>query len=148
MQAFCRNCRLVSRRLKNIFLCTSSVTKQENVKNNHFFDLSTFWILPQLICLIFLFFVYFAVLQIRIRIESGSRSAKITHKSRTKVNRLNFLSAGCSLLRAGGFSCSLDILNGGLGISKLQEQKNINFFFNCIFSSIYGQQIPGYRTGF
>jgi hypothetical protein len=31
-----------------------------------------------------------------------------------------FLSTGCSLLRAEGFSCSLGILYGGLGISKLQ----------------------------
>jgi hypothetical protein len=31
-----------------------------------------------------------------------------------------FLSIGCSLLRAEGFSCSLGVLYGGLGISKLQ----------------------------
>ncbi len=31
-----------------------------------------------------------------------------------------FLSTGCSLLRAEGFSCSLGIHNGGLGISNLQ----------------------------
>jgi hypothetical protein len=31
-----------------------------------------------------------------------------------------FGSAGCSLLRAEGFSCSLGVLYGGLGISKLQ----------------------------
>ncbi len=31
-----------------------------------------------------------------------------------------FLSAGCSLLRAQGFSCSLGVLYGGLGISKWQ----------------------------
>ncbi len=31
-----------------------------------------------------------------------------------------FLSTGSSLLRAEGFSCSLGVLNGGLGISKLQ----------------------------
>jgi hypothetical protein len=29
-------------------------------------------------------------------------------------------SAGYSLLRAEGFSCSLDVLYGGLGINKLQ----------------------------
>ncbi len=33
---------------------------------------------------------------------------------------LSFLCAGCSILRAKGFSRSLDILYGGLGISKLQ----------------------------
>jgi hypothetical protein len=31
-----------------------------------------------------------------------------------------FLSTGCSLLRAEGFSCSLGVLYGGLGIIKLQ----------------------------
>ncbi len=30
------------------------------------------------------------------------------------------VSTGCSLLRAEGFSCSLGVLYGGLGISKLQ----------------------------
>jgi hypothetical protein len=29
-----------------------------------------------------------------------------------------FLSAGCSLLRAEGFFCSLDVLSGGLAIGK------------------------------
>jgi hypothetical protein len=46
------------------------------------------------------------------------------------------LSTGCSLLRAEGFSCSLGVLYGGLGISKLQllikkievEFPAINFF--------------------
>ncbi len=42
---------------------------------------------------------------------SGSRRAKMTQKNR---------SAGCSLLRAVGFSWSLDVLYGGLGISKVQ----------------------------
>jgi hypothetical protein len=31
-----------------------------------------------------------------------------------------FYIAGCPLLRAGGFFCSLDILYGGLGINKLK----------------------------
>jgi hypothetical protein len=31
-----------------------------------------------------------------------------------------FLSTGCSLVRAEGFSCCLGVLYGGLGISKLQ----------------------------
>jgi hypothetical protein len=68
--------------------------------------------------------------QIRIRSRfnqvsgSGFRRAKMTRKTRKK------LSAGCFLLRAEGFSCSLDSLYGGLGISKLQFliQKNILFF--------------------
>jgi hypothetical protein len=37
-----------------------------------------------------------------------------------KVQNLHVLSAGCSLWRVEGFSCSLGILYGGLGISKLQ----------------------------
>jgi hypothetical protein len=40
-----------------------------------------------------------------------------------------FVSAGCSLLRAEGFFCSLDVLYGDLGIGKLQfDQKNILIF--------------------
>jgi hypothetical protein len=81
------------------------------------------------------FYKYFpAVLWIRIRIGSGfngvpgpgSRRAKMTDKIRKKVINFMFWSAGCSLLRTEGFSCSLDVLYGGLGISKLQffYQKN------------------------
>jgi hypothetical protein len=45
----------------------------------------------------------------------------MTHKNK-KFHKFNFLNywIGCSLLRAEGFSCSLDVLYGGLGISKLQ----------------------------
>jgi hypothetical protein len=41
-----------------------------------------------------------------------------------------FLSAGCSLLRAEGFFCNLDVLYGALGIHKLQFliQNKCNFF--------------------
>jgi hypothetical protein len=47
-----------------------------------------------------------------------------------------FLITECSLLRAEGFSCSLGVLFGGLGISKLQffikkieiKFQAINFF--------------------
>ncbi len=43
---------------------------------------------------------------------------------------LMFWSAGCSLLRAEGFSCSLDFLQGDLGINKLNffGEKKLNFF--------------------
>ncbi len=44
----------------------------------------------------------------------------MTHKNRKKSRIFMFLSAGCSLLRAEGFSCSLGVLYGGLGINKLQ----------------------------
>ncbi len=67
----------------------------------------------------------------------SGRRAKLTHKNRKKV--------GCSLLRAEGFSCSLGVLYGGLGISKLQflikkENKIFHLFFS---SSIFGHQNHG-----
>jgi hypothetical protein len=60
----------------------------------------------------------------------------MTHKNRKKYRIFMFLSAGCALLRAEGFSCSLGVLYGGLGISKWQflikKIKNkfpaVNFF--------------------
>jgi hypothetical protein len=51
--------------------------------------------------------------------ESGSKRAKMTHKSRKKIRNLMFLSAGCSLLRAEGFFCNLDVLYRDLEIGKL-----------------------------
>jgi hypothetical protein len=51
---------------------------------------------------------------------SGSRRAKMTNKNRKKSRIFMFLSTGSSLLRAESFSCSLGVLYGGLGISKLQ----------------------------
>ncbi len=57
-------------------------------------------------------------------VGSGSvlRRSKMTHKNRKKSRIFMFLSTGCSLLRAEGFSCSLGVLffYGGIGISKLQ----------------------------
>jgi len=44
----------------------------------------------------------------------------VTHKNRKKSRIFMFLSTGCSLLRAEGFFCSLGVLYGGLGKSKLQ----------------------------
>jgi hypothetical protein len=44
----------------------------------------------------------------------------MTHKNRKMSRIFMFLSTGCSLLRAEGFSCSFSVLYGGLGISKLQ----------------------------
>jgi hypothetical protein len=51
---------------------------------------------------------------------SGSRRTKITKKNGKKLMNSIFLSCGFSLLRAEGFSCRLDVLLGGLRISKLQ----------------------------
>jgi hypothetical protein len=64
---------------------------------------------------------------------SGSRRAKITHKNRKKLRNVKFWSAGCSLLRAKGSSFSLDVLYGGLGISKLKFLiKKISHFFSVV----------------
>jgi hypothetical protein len=52
-----------------------------------------------------------------------------------------FLSTGCSLLRAEGFSCSLGVLYGVLGISKLQFLiKKIEIIFPAINFFILGHQ--------
>ncbi len=51
--------------------------------------------------------------------ESGSRRAKMAHKSKKKFRNFIFVSAGCSLLTAEGFSCKLDVLYRGLEIGKL-----------------------------
>jgi hypothetical protein len=61
---------------------------------------------------------------------------------RQKVNKFHY--AGCSVLKAEGFSCILDVLYGGLGISRLQyfikkTMKNFLFFS----PSIFGYQRPG-----
>ncbi len=55
-------------------------------------------------------------LRIRIRIQEGKNDPKNWKKDRILI----FWIAGCSLLRAEGFSCSLGVLYGGQGIGKLQ----------------------------
>ena len=60
----------------------------------------------------------------------------MTPKNRKKDRIFIFLSAGCSLLRAKGFSCSLGVLYGGLGIGKLQfliKKIKIKFLVVSIF---------------
>ncbi len=42
-----------------------------------------------------------------------------------------FQRAGCSLLRAEGFSCNLDVLHGGLGIKKLLIDMIFLLLKNC-----------------
>ncbi len=85
-----------------------------------------------------------AVLRIRIRIHfgqvdpdphweygSGSRRAQITHKSE---ETLKFWSARCSRLRDEDSCWSLDVLYGGLGISKMQFlKKNLVFSYVNVF---------------
>jgi hypothetical protein len=54
--------------------------------------------------------------------EAGTlqfKAKKMTHKSRIFFLNFMFSSAGCSVLRADGFFCNLDVLFGGLGIVKL-----------------------------
>ncbi len=68
---------------------------------------------------------------------SGSRKAKMTHKNRKKYRIFMFWSAGCSLLRAEGFSRSLGVLYGGLGISKwqfLNKKIKLNFQLYILFN--------------
>ncbi len=58
-----------------------------------------------------------------------------------------FWSAGCSFLRAEGFSCSLCVLYGGLGITIAIFIKKYPIFFSCKFFSSFGHQNPGFGTG-
>jgi hypothetical protein len=51
------------------------------------------------------------------------------YKNRKKLRNFMSGSAGCSFLRADGFSSSLDILYGGLGISKLQFLSAVTVIF-------------------
>jgi hypothetical protein len=47
----------------------------------------------------------------------------------TPKNRKQFLSDGCSLLRAEGYCCSSNVLHGGLWKNKLQFlKKKVGFF--------------------
>jgi hypothetical protein len=77
----------------------------------------------------------------------------MTHKNRKKDRIFMFGSAGCSLLRAEAFSCSLGVLYGGLGISKLEFliKKTKIKFPAVFFSSILGHQTldpdPGSGSG-
>ncbi len=52
---------------------------------------------------------------------SGFRRTKMTHKNRKKLRNFMYWSAGslCSLLRAEGFFCNMDVLYEGLRIGKL-----------------------------
>ncbi len=64
----------------------------------------------------------------------------MTDKNVIKFGIFMFFSTGCSLLRAEGFSCSLVVLYGGLGKSKLQFLiKKIEIKFQTFFP-ILGHQ--------
>jgi hypothetical protein len=65
------------------------------------------------------------------------------HKNRKKVRNFYVFSAECSLLRTEGFSCSLDALYGGLGISTLKYLiKKISINFSCKFWSFLVIKTP------
>ncbi len=74
-------------------------------------------------------------------------------KNRKQFINLIFLSAGCSFLRAEGFSCSLDVLCGGIGIRKLQflilkntvkEKISAKYFFQFCSSKPGSASGPGF----
>ncbi len=75
----------------------------------------------------------------------------MTPKNRKKDRIFIFLSAGCSLLRAEGFFCSL--LYGGLGIGNLQflnKKIKIKFLVVNFFSILDHQTLdpdPGSGSG-
>ncbi len=72
----------------------------------------------------------------------------MTHKNRKKSRIFMFLSTGCSLLRAEGFSCSFGVLYGGLGISKLQFLiKKIEIKFPAINFFNFRSSNPGSGSG-
>ncbi len=73
---------------------------------------------------------------------SGSGRTKITQRNRKKYRIFMFWSAGCSLLRAEGFSCSLCVFYGGQRISKLQSipKKIYKKLYSCKFFSIFGHR--------
>jgi hypothetical protein len=80
-----------------------------------------------------------SALGIRIRIQEGQNYPQ-------KGRKFKFLNARCSLLKDEDFCCRLDVLFGGLGISKLQFSIK-NFFFSCKYFPIYGHQNPGSGSG-
>jgi hypothetical protein len=51
----------------------------------------------------------------------------------------------CFILRGKGFSCSLDILLGNIGINTMQFQK-IGIFFNSKQFTMFDHKIPGSRS--
>ncbi len=77
---------------------------------------------------------YWIRIRIRIRIQEG-KNLNDQQKLYKILRNFMIWSGGCSLLRAEGFFCSLDVLYGGLGIGKLQSliKKILNFCFSCKF---------------
>ncbi len=66
-------------------------------------------------------------------VNSDPGGQKLPIKIEKKERIFMFWSAGCSLLRVEGFSCSLGVLKGGLGISKLHFLfKKVNTKFPAV----------------
>ncbi len=81
---------------------------------------------------------------IRIRVQEGKNDPQ----NRKKFINFLFWSSGCSLLRAEGFSCSLDVLLGGLGISNCNfnlKRFKKNFQLYSIFVFNFWSSKPGSR---
>jgi hypothetical protein len=104
-----------------------------------------------------------SLIRIRIRIrnpEPDSRGQKIPTKIEKKSRTFMFLSIGCSLLRAEGFSCSLDIRKLQFFIKKIYIKNFLLYFLSKLqlfvkkrykklsavfFSSVYSHQNPGFE---
>jgi len=68
----------------------------------------------------------------------------MTHKNRKKSRIVMFLSTGCFIFRAEGFSCSLDILRVGLEIKNaIFLYKKYMIFFQLYKFTIFSHQNPG-----
>jgi hypothetical protein len=65
---------------------------------------------------------------LRIRIKEG----KCDPQKKKKIKKFPVSGVGCSLLKAEGFFCNLDVLYGGLGIGVFFDAKKC-FFFSCNF---------------
>ncbi len=82
--------------------------------------------------------------------DSESRRAKLPRKVE-KLRNFMFWSAGCSLLRAEGFFCSLEVLSGGLRDRYLNcsfwSKDFIFIFYGCKFFPIFIHQNPGSGFG-
>ncbi len=73
-----------------------------------------------------------SVFGIRFRIQEGKNDPQ----KKKKLRNFMFWSAGCSLLRAVGFFCNLDVLYGGQGVGKFLVffQKSLIIFSALQFS--------------
>jgi hypothetical protein len=90
--------------------------------------------------------------RVGIRIQKGKN---VQQKNKKKLRTYMFSSAGCSLSRAEGF-CSLDVLYGGPGISKLQflikkiaifDKNNWSNFYSAVNFFQFLSQKPWIRMG-